>query len=101
VFHHTLGDGDNDLLDTDRLFALLAPHKHVRALMHGHSHRWQRYELSGIPVVNLPAMGHIWTPEQPLGWVEAEFRSSGMSLKLHAFSGNREEDGKSFDYTWS
>jgi 3',5'-cyclic-AMP phosphodiesterase len=101
VFHHTLGENDSDLLDTDRLFTLLAPHPHVRAIFHGHSHRWQRYELQGIQIINLPAVGHIWTPEQPLGWVSAEFRQDGMRLTLNAFSGNREEDGKVFDYSWT
>ena len=100
VFHHTLGDKDGDLLDTDRLFALLAPHKHVKAIFHGHSHRWNRYEMEGIQIVNLPAVGHIWAPEDPLGWVEAEFRQEGMRIRLHTFGGNQDEDGKSFDYAW-
>jgi hypothetical protein len=72
----------------------------VKAVFHGHSHVWKRYERQGIPVVNLPTTAHIWTPDQPIGWVDASFRKDGMDLTLKAFSGNREEDGKVFSYTW-
>lgn len=101
MLHHTLGPGDNDLLDTELFFDLLAPHKHVQAIFHGHSHRWVRYERQGIPIINLPTMAHIWTPDQPLGWVDAQFHKTGMDLTLRAFAGNREEDGKTFSYAWS
>ncbi len=101
VLHHTLGDGDNDLLDTERMFTLLEPHRHVKALFHGHSHRWSVSEQQGIHIVNLPTSAHIWTPDQPIGWVDTRFHSGGMQLTLHAFAGNTAEDGKTFDMTWS
>src|SRR5690606_14492653 len=47
MLHHTLGEGDNDLLDVERMFRLLEPHAHVKALFHGHSHRWELSERQG------------------------------------------------------
>src|SRR5206468_5857710 len=38
--HHTLGDGDGDLLDVERLFRLTRPHKTVKAIIYGHSHKY-------------------------------------------------------------
>ena len=101
MLHHTLGDGDNDLLDTEYFFDLLAPHLHVKAIFHGHSHAWRRYERQGISIINLPTTAHIRGPEQPIGWVDAVFRKGGMELTLRAFGGNRDEDGKTFSYEWS
>jgi 3',5'-cyclic AMP phosphodiesterase CpdA len=100
VFHHTLGDGDNDLLDVERLFRLLEPHTHVKALFYGHSHRWEIAERQGIRIVNLPTSAHIWDQVQPIGWVETRFRPDGMELTLHAINGNKSEDGKVFDLPW-
>lgn len=101
VFHHTLGDGDNDLLDVERLFKLVEFHTHVKALFYGHSHRWEISERQGIHTINLPTSAHIWTPEQPIGWVETRFRRDGLTLRLHAIGGNTEEDGKDFDLSWA
>ena len=100
VFHHTLGEGDNDLLDDIRFFQVIAPHSHVKAIFHGHSHRWQVYERQGIPVINLPTSAHIWTPDQPIGWVDATFKQDGMRLELNAFGGNTAENGKEFAFNW-
>ena len=101
VFHHTLGEGDNDLLDGERLFRLLEPHRHVKALIHGHSHRWELYERQGIKIINLPTVAHIWTPDQPIGWVDAHFRADGMTFTLKAFAGNTADNGKTVEWKWA
>jgi len=101
MFHHTLGDGDNDLLDTELLFDLLAAHPRVKAVFHGHAHAWTRRERQGVSVIGLPTTAHIRDPKQPIGWVEAVFRKDGMDLTLRAFAGNREEDGKTYSHTWA
>jgi 3',5'-cyclic AMP phosphodiesterase CpdA len=98
--HHTLGDGDGDLLDADRLFALLRPHRHVQAVFYGHSHVWQLGKRDGIHLINLPAAGYNFRDQDPVGWVEARFRSRGVTLTLHASAGNREEDGKATTLGW-
>jgi 3',5'-cyclic-AMP phosphodiesterase len=92
--HHTLGDGDGDLLDVDRLFELIRPYSKVKAIFHGHSHVWGITERAGVRLVNLPAVGYNFRDQDPVGWVEAEFTTAGVELTLHATAGNRSEDGK-------
>ncbi|HRK35095.1 MAG TPA: metallophosphoesterase [Candidatus Hydrogenedentes bacterium] len=100
MFHHTIGDGDNDLLDILRLFDLAKPFPHLKALFYGHSHRWEIGKREGIHTINLPTAAHIWTPDQPIGWVDARFRADGMALTMHAFAGNRALDGQVFEFNW-
>jgi len=69
VVHHTLGDGDRELLDAGRLFDLLRPHGHVKAVFHGHSHAWKIGQREDLHIVNLPAVGFN-SDEEPVGWVE-------------------------------
>jgi len=99
--HHTLTDGDGDLLDVDRLFDLLKPHRHVKAIFYGHSHVWATGERQGIKMINLPAVGYNFRDEDPVGWVEARFDSRGADLKLHALAGNTLEDGRTTRVNWS
>jgi len=98
--HHTLGDGDGDLLDADRMFELLRPHPKVKAIFFGHSHVWGITERAGVHLVNLPAVGYNFRDQDPVGWVEAEFTSAGVDLTLHATAGNQAEDGKRQFLTW-
>lgn len=99
--HHTLGEADGELLDADRLFAILRPHRHVKAVFYGHSHVWERKDRERLRLVNLPAVGYSFDEKQPVGWVEARFGRRGAHLTLHAFAGNRAEDGRSFEVPWS
>jgi 3',5'-cyclic AMP phosphodiesterase CpdA len=100
LVHHTLGDGDGDLLDVDRLFDLLKPHRHVQAIFYGHSHVWNRQEREGIQLINLPAVGYNFRDQDPVGWVQAWFHPRGVRLKLRAFAGNRERDDEEVEIEW-
>lgn len=99
--HHTLGDGDGDLLDTDRLFALLEPHPHVKAIFYGHSHRWSITERPGLKLINLPAVGYNFSDQEPVGWVDALFHPDGVQLTLRVLAGNRAEDGRMVEVAWA
>lgn len=85
--HHTLGDRDGDLLDTDRLLSLLRPHRHVKAIFCGHAHIWRRDAIDGLPVVNLPALGYNFNDREPVGWTEARFHPGGVDLTVHPLAG--------------
>ncbi len=99
--HHTLGPADGELLDAERFFAVLKPHRHVKAVFYGHSHVWERKDRGHLRLVNLPAVGYNFDDKQPVGWVGAEFHPRGVDLTLHAFGGNRGEDGRGFQVAWS
>jgi 3',5'-cyclic AMP phosphodiesterase CpdA len=99
--HHTLGDGDGDLLDTDRLFDLLQPLRHVKAVFFGHSHRWSVAERPGLKLINLPAVGYNFSDTEPVGWVDAQFQAGGVQLTPHVIAGNRSADGRTVEVPWA
>lgn len=98
--HHTLGDGDGDLLDAQRLFELVRPRAKVKAIIYGHSHKYAFSQEDGIHLINLPAVGYNFSDEDPVGWVKASFTSQGADLGLSAFGGNRAGDGKTRSLSW-
>ncbi|PYM14444.1 MAG: hypothetical protein DME18_06725 [Verrucomicrobia bacterium] len=98
--HHTLGDGDGELLDVQRLFELVRPQRKVKAIFYGHSHKYAFSQDDGIHLINIPAVGYNFSDEEPVGWVDAFFTPQGADLKLNAFGGNRAGDGKTKSLTW-
>jgi 3',5'-cyclic AMP phosphodiesterase CpdA len=99
--HHTLGDEDDELLDADRMFAIVKPHKNVKAIVFGHSHAYEYDTENGIHLINLPATGYNFSDDEPLGWVEADITTQGADLTLHVIGGNFEKDGETTSLTWS
>lgn len=99
--HHTLGEGDGELLDADRLFALVAPHRQVKAIVFGHSHVWALSRRDRLHLINLPAVGYNFSDAQPVGWVDARFSRTGVSLTLRALAGERAHDGQTYRLAWS
>ncbi|MBN1845581.1 MAG: metallophosphoesterase [Sedimentisphaerales bacterium] len=91
--HHTLGDGDGDLLDVPRLFELIRPQRQVKAILFGHSHAYGISQWEGIHLINLPALGYSFHPTQPVGWMEGHFHANGGEFMLHVIDGPREKDG--------
>ena len=76
-FHHSLGDGDGDLLDVPRLFNIIKPIRKVKAILYGHSHEYRYSEFEGIHLINLPATGYNFSDAEPVGWVEARLTAKG------------------------
>ena len=99
-FHHTLGDGDGDLLDVLWLFDLIKPLRKVKAIVYGHSHEYRSSELEGIHLINLPATGYNFTDNEPLGWIEARLTDAGGEFLLHATAGNTRIDGRIEGLRW-
>jgi 3',5'-cyclic AMP phosphodiesterase CpdA len=93
-FHHTLSDGDGDLLDVLRLFSMIAPIRKVKAIVYGHSHVYGFSEFEGIHLINLPAVGYNFNDSEPVGWVEARLGSRGGDFVLHAVGGNKDRNGR-------
>jgi 3',5'-cyclic AMP phosphodiesterase CpdA len=98
--HHSPTDRDGDLLDGDRLLAIVQANPHVKALFHGHAHVWSVGRVGRLPIVGLPALGYNFDDAQPVGWVDARFRADGVVLTLRAVAGNRADDGKETFVAW-
>ncbi|MBN2312816.1 MAG: metallophosphoesterase [Sedimentisphaerales bacterium] len=99
-FHHTLEDGDGDLLDVPRLFDMIKPIRKVKALVFGHSHAYGYSKFEDIHLINLPAVGYNFDDAQPVGWVEAYFKNKGGDFVLHAAGGNKDMDSRTTSLTW-
>ena len=99
-FHHTLSDGDGDLLDVPRLFSMIAPIRKVKAIVYGHSHAYGFSEYEGIHLINLPAVGYNFSDSEPVGWVQARLTSRGGDFVLHAAGGNINRDGSVTKLAW-
>lgn len=99
-FHHTLGDGDGDLLDVLWLFDLVKPIRKVKAIVYGHSHEYKSAELEGIHLINLPATGYNFGNDQPVGWIEARLTAEEGEFLLHALGGNTQLDGRIEGLRW-
>lgn len=87
------------LVDTERLFEVLAGRKQVKALLFGHTHRWRHERRDGIHLVNLPAVSYVFDKEQPSGWVDLRLGDGGAALTLRALNGHR-QDGERVELTW-
>lgn len=99
-FHHTLTDGDGDLLDVPRLFEIVKAAPAVKGLIFGHSHVYSFAEQDGVQLINLPASGYNFNDAQPLGWVEALMTADGAEFRLHAVAGNTDLDGQTTTLRW-
>ena len=99
--HHTLGDEDGELLDVERLYAIVEPHRNVKAIFFGHSHRYELTRRGRLHLVNLPAVGYNFSDNQPVGWVEGMFHETACALTLRAIGGNRADDGRTITLDWA
>jgi 3',5'-cyclic AMP phosphodiesterase CpdA len=98
--HHTIDDGDTSLLDTDRLLAIVTPHKKVKAIIYGHSHVYRYDQIAGIHLINVPAVGYNFTDSEPVGWLDSVIAKDGGDFTLHAFGGNTHQNGKTTSLHW-
>lgn len=98
--HHSLGDGDGDLLDLPRLYDIVKPIRKVKAIVYGHSHVYRFDQYEGIHLINLPATGYNFNDKDPVGWIEANLTATGGDFILHAKAGNTEQDGSENHLTW-
>jgi len=99
-FHHTLGDGDGDLLDVPRLFSMIKSIRKVKAIVFGHSHVYEFSKFNGIHLINLPALGYNFSDSEPVGWVEARLTAEGADFTLRTAGGNEDKDGSIKRLTW-
>jgi 3',5'-cyclic AMP phosphodiesterase CpdA len=99
--HHTLGDEDSHLLDFDRFFEIVRPHRHVKAIFYGHSHRYHVDQKDHIYLINQPALGYNFNDNEPVGWLDATFSPQGVDLTLRAIAGNKKGNGEKKVIAWA
>jgi len=102
VFVHHQPDPNDDgaLVDAEALLAILRPRRAVKALIFGHTHEYRCDKRDGLHLINLPAVGYNFSDPYPVGWVDATFSAQNITMKLHAISGERRNDGKVTELTW-
>jgi len=88
------------LWDTDELLAILRPRTQVKALMYGHSHRWELRRDGGLHFINLPAVGYVFDEKQPLGWCKLECQGGGATIAFHRIDGGPAEQDKPVSLKW-
>jgi len=98
--HHNPEVSLSGLTDTPEFLALVRKHRQVKVVFFGHTHEFRLASDQGLHLVNLPALGYRFKPDEPLGWVESHFRTGGASLELHCVDGNRSKCGSRHDLTW-
>lgn len=101
VVHHTLGENDGELMDAPRLFDVLRPHRHVKAIMYGHSHKYEVIEREGLQLINMPAVGYNFSETEPVGWLESVWTAEGVDLTLRSVAGNQAANGQTTSVHWA
>ncbi len=99
-FHHTMTDGDGDLLDVPRLFEMIGPIRKVKAIFYGHSHAYSYTKFEDIHLINVPATGYCFGQGVPVGWVEASLTAAGGKFTLHAIAGEKAQDNSVTELSW-
>jgi 3',5'-cyclic AMP phosphodiesterase CpdA len=98
--HHNPSDKPGALTDTEALMRVLRPRRQVKALVYGHSHRWERAQDDGIHLVNLPAVAYTFADDQPLGWCRLRPGEDGAELELRCIGGDKSKDGQRVPLRW-
>ena len=101
LVHHTLGGNDGELMDAERLFEVLRPHRHVKAIMYGHSHKYEVIQREGLQLINLPAVGYNFVDSQPVGWIDSVWTDEGVDLTLRSIGGNQSANGQTTSVHWA
>lgn len=103
VAHHNHAETEHKggLQDWDKLLAVLAPRRQVKAFIFGHTHNWRAIQHdSGLHLVNLPPVAYVFNEARPNGWVHATVEIDGLRLKLHSLNPAHAEHGEVKELKW-
>ena len=91
----------SDLKDSEAFLNIIRPRKQVKAYIYGHTHSWHvEQDPSGIHLINLPALGYVFRPEDPSGWVLATLKRRGMRLELRSMDPAHRAHGQVVELKW-
>lgn len=88
------GRGGVGLDDSEKLMRMLRPRRQVKALIHGHLHRFEFRRDGDLPVVGLPATSYVLNPGQAVGYVDATLDDRELRLSLRCIAGRRKREGE-------
>ena len=98
LHHPVMGGGD--MLDSRQFIETIRPIPCVKAVVHGHSHKFRIGQIDGIHVINLPATAYNHFGKGPVGWVQARLTDRHGDFTLHAVEGNTKLNGHTERLTW-
>lgn len=88
------------IIDTPAFLDVILPRKHVKALLYGHTHTWRIDQREGMHLINFPATGYPFKPEEPIGWVDCHLAQDGMALQLHCIDPKHPSQGERHALKW-
>ncbi len=106
IAHHNPRFGDpahikGGLVDTQALWEIIGPRKHVKAYVHGHIHHWNVSGEAGIHIINTPATSYVANPQlSTTGWTLARLAASGMTVTTYTHLESHEWNNKSHQLNW-
>lgn len=100
VFNTPENKRNTGLTDTEAFFKVLAPRRHVKAYVFGHTHRWERREHEGIHLINLPPTAYVFREGLPNGWVAVAVKPDGLALTLHTLDKQHAQNGEVVNLDW-
>jgi hypothetical protein len=103
VLHHNpdTREKPSGLTDTQALMDVVAPRKHVKAVIFGHTHAWSHVVRNdGLHLVNLPPTAYVFVKDMPNGWVDAQLGERGMTLELRCLDAKHRQHGEKKTLNW-
>ncbi|MEM7577611.1 MAG: metallophosphoesterase [Planctomycetota bacterium] len=96
VHHPPVPDDDPQrpfsLQDHEAFWAIVAKHPNVKAVLHGHTHRWhpRRCSLGNreVDLIGLPPTSYVFDEANPWGYVVADIDVGGATFTLRAMDGH-------------
>jgi 3',5'-cyclic AMP phosphodiesterase CpdA len=88
------------IIDTWPLLEVIRPRRRVKAVVFGHLHNWTHSRVEGIHYIGLPATAYPFSPDRPVGWVEALLRDAGMTLELRCLDRRHPQQGEKAEFDW-
>ena len=89
VHHNLNANSESALRDTTGLLDVLRPRRQAKAVVFGHTHVWNVQKIEDIHMINLPAIGYRFRPEQPLGWAILRPEPDGAEIELRCIGGGK------------
>lgn len=100
MLHHNPDPSLSGFTDSTAFLEIVRAHRQVKALIDGHTHEFRLSTSEGVHLINLPATGYRFNPDEPLGWAEAHIHPSGAAIDLHCLHGRSRKFGTRHHLAW-